>query len=75
MMTAWPAGWRIPVHRTDVGTMILAERIGAKSCIFVKDEEVSLRATSQCGENTAKIVYPGNSDVQMKYVGKDDLLR
>jgi hypothetical protein len=35
--------------------MILAERIGAKSCIFVKDEQVSWRATSHCAENTAKI--------------------
>ena len=33
------AGWRIPVHRTDVGTMILADLIGAKRCIFVKDEQ------------------------------------
>ena len=32
------AGWRVPIHRTDVGTVILADLIGAKSCIFVKDE-------------------------------------
>jgi len=32
-------GWRIPVHRTDVGTLILADLIGARSCIFVKDEK------------------------------------
>ena len=31
--------WRIPVHRTDVGTLILADLIGAKRCIFVKDED------------------------------------
>jgi len=30
---------RIPVHRTDVGTLILANLIGAKSCILVKDEQ------------------------------------
>ena len=37
---ALPAkGWRIPVHRTDVGTLILADLIGARSCIYVKDEE------------------------------------
>jgi len=30
---------RIPVHRTDVGTLILADLIGARSCIFVKDEK------------------------------------
>ena len=33
------AGWRVPIHRTDVGTVILADLIGAKSCIFVKDEK------------------------------------
>lgn len=32
------AAWRIPAHRTDVGTLILADLIGAGSCIFVKDE-------------------------------------
>ena len=30
---------RIPVHRTDVGTMLLADLIGARSCLFVKDEK------------------------------------
>ena len=29
---------RIPIHRTDVGTLIIANLIGARSCIFVKDE-------------------------------------
>lgn len=29
----------MPVHRTDVGTLILADLIGARSCIFVKDEQ------------------------------------
>ena len=33
------AGWRVPIHRTDVGTVILADLIGAKSCIFIKDEK------------------------------------
>ena len=33
-----PAHSRIPVHRTDVGTMLMADLIGARSCIFVKDE-------------------------------------
>jgi molybdenum storage protein len=33
------AGWRVPIHRTDVGTVILADLIGARSCIFVKDEK------------------------------------
>ena len=34
-----PASGRIPVHRTDVGTLILADLIGARSCIFIKDEK------------------------------------
>ncbi len=29
---------RIPMHRTDSGTLIMADLIGAKQCIFVKDE-------------------------------------
>lgn len=33
-----PEKGRIPVHRTDVGTLLMADLIGAKSCIFVKDE-------------------------------------
>ncbi len=33
-----PAKGRIPIHRTDVGTILLADLIGARSCIFVKDE-------------------------------------
>jgi molybdenum storage protein len=34
-----PAQGRIPIHRTDVGTLILADLIGARSCIFIKDED------------------------------------
>jgi molybdenum storage protein len=36
---AMPVKGRIPPHRTDVGTIILADLIGAKSCTFVKDEK------------------------------------
>jgi molybdenum storage protein len=34
-----PAKGRIPLHRTDVGTVILADLTGARSCIFIKDEK------------------------------------
>ena len=34
-----PKTGRIPTHRTDVGTLLLADLIGARSCIFVKDEK------------------------------------
>jgi len=33
-----PARGRIPIHRTDVGALLMAELIGARSCIYVKDE-------------------------------------
>jgi molybdenum storage protein len=33
-----PAKGRIPLHRTDVGTIIMADLIGARNCIFIKDE-------------------------------------
>ncbi|CAG0908374.1 unnamed protein product, partial [Cyprideis torosa] len=33
-----PAVGRIPVHRTDVGLTILADLIGARNILFVKDE-------------------------------------
>jgi molybdenum storage protein len=34
-----PVKGRIPIHRTDVGTILMANLIGARSCIFVKDEK------------------------------------
>ena len=34
-----PAKGRIPAHRTDVGTIIMADLIGARKCIFIKDEK------------------------------------
>jgi molybdenum storage protein len=34
-----PVKGRIPVHRTDVGTLLMANLIGARKCIFIKDEK------------------------------------
>ena len=34
-----PDKGRLPVHRTDAGTLLMANLIGAKSCILVKDED------------------------------------
>jgi molybdenum storage protein len=34
-----PVKGRLPVHRTDAGTLLMANLIGARSCIFVKDVE------------------------------------
>jgi molybdenum storage protein len=33
-----PESGRIPPHRTDVGTLLTAEVLGARRCILVKDE-------------------------------------
>ncbi len=33
-----PEKGRIPIHRTDVGTLLMADLIGAKAVIYVKDE-------------------------------------
>jgi molybdenum storage protein len=33
-----PSKGRIPIHRTDVGTILLADLLGTKNIIFVKDE-------------------------------------
>jgi molybdenum storage protein len=35
---ALPTRGHIPIHRTDVGTILLADLTGARSCIFIKDE-------------------------------------
>lgn len=34
-----PARGRIPVHRTDVGLVLLADLIGSRTVVFVKDEK------------------------------------
>lgn len=34
-----PETGRVPMLRTDVGTLLLADLIGARSCIFIKDED------------------------------------
>jgi molybdenum storage protein len=34
-----PDKGRLPIHRTDAGTLLIANLIGAKSCILVKDED------------------------------------
>lgn len=35
---AIPSESRLPTHRTDVGTILMADLIGARSCLFIKDE-------------------------------------
>ena len=65
--------WRIPIHRTDVGTLIMADLIGAKSCIFVKDEKGLY--TDDPKKNKKKIKFiPKISARKLKEMNLDDLV-
>lgn len=50
-----PALGRIPPHRTDVGTFLLAEVMGAQRCILIKDEQ-GLYTADPKKEPTAKFI-------------------
>jgi molybdenum storage protein len=65
-------GWRVPIHRTDVGTMILADLIGAKRCIFVKDEQGLY--TNDPKKNTKVEFIPEISAAELLSKNLDDLI-
>jgi molybdenum storage protein len=44
-----PATGRIPANRTDSGVFLTAEFLGARSCIFVKDERGALHRRPEEG--------------------------
>lgn len=67
-----PAKGRIPVHRTDVGTIILADLIGAKNCIFIKDEKGLYTDDPKKNPNAAFI--PRISAQQLLKKDLDDLI-
>jgi molybdenum storage protein len=50
-----PIKGRIPPHRTDVGTFLTAEVIGAKRCILVKDE-AGLMTADPKKDPTARLI-------------------
>ena len=52
-----PKSGRIPIHRTDVGTILLADLIGARSCIFVKDEMVAYTIGERLDKQTLVIHF------------------
>jgi molybdenum storage protein len=56
---------RIPLHRTDVGTLLLADLTGARSCIFIKDED-GLYTDDPKKNNRAKLI---------KRIGVSELLK
>ena len=66
------AGWRIPVHRTDVGTVILADLIGARNCILVKDEK-GLYTDDPKKKNDVKFI-PKISAAELLEKDLDDLI-
>ena len=66
------AGWRIPIHRTDVGTVILADLIGARNCILVKDEK-GLYTDDPKKKNDVKFI-PKISAAELLKKDFDDLI-
>jgi molybdenum storage protein len=67
-----PAKGRIPIHRTDVGTIILADLIGAKNCIFIKDEKGLYTADPKKNPKAAFIPRIGVKELLKKDL--DDLI-
>jgi molybdenum storage protein len=50
-----PALGRIPPHRTDAGAFLLAEVMGARRCVLIKDEQ-GLYTADPKKESTAKLI-------------------
>jgi molybdenum storage protein len=50
-----PALGRIPPHRTDVGAFLLAEVMGARRCVLIKDER-GLYTADPKKDSTAKLI-------------------
>lgn len=67
-----PAKGRIPVHRTDVGTLILADLLGVKNVIFIKDEK-GLYTDDPKKDPGAKFLPRVSADELMK-MELDDLI-
>jgi len=67
-----PAKGRIPVHRTDVGLVLLADLIGAGTILFVKDEKGLY--TDDPKKNPEAEFIPKISVGELKARGLDDLI-
>jgi molybdenum storage protein len=67
-----PPEGRIPIHRTDVGTLILADLIGARSCIFVKDEKGLYTDDPKKNPNAKFIEKIGTKELLLR--DQDDLI-
>jgi len=67
-----PARGRIPVHRTDVGLVLLADLIGAGTVLFVKDEKGLY--TDDPKQNPDAEFIPEIGVNELKARGLDDLI-
>jgi molybdenum storage protein len=67
-----PDRGRIPVHRTDVGLVVLADLIGARTIIFVKDENGLY--TDDPKKNPAATFIPEISAAELIDRDLDDLV-
>jgi len=62
----------IPSNRTDVGAFLLAEVIGAKNCIFIKDVDGLYTDNPKIDPEAKFIPYIGTSELMQK--NQDDLV-
>jgi molybdenum storage protein len=67
-----PTKGRIPIHRTDVGALLMADLIGARSCIYVKDER-GLHTDDPKKDPGAEFI-PRISASELIDLGLDDLI-
>lgn len=67
-----PEVGRLPMYRTDVGTLLLADLIGARSCIFVKDERGLY--TNDPKKNPEATFIPEVGARELLASGQDDLI-
>ncbi len=67
-----PEKGHIPIHRTDVGTILMADLIGARTCIFVKDEKGLY--TDDPKKNPDAQFIPRITVSELVELGLDDLI-
>jgi molybdenum storage protein len=67
-----PAVGRIPIHRTDVGLVILADLIGSRTVVFVKDENGLYTDDPKKNPDAKFIAEIGAADLLKS--GQDDLV-
>jgi len=67
-----PEKGHIPIHRTDVGTILTADLIGARTCIFIKDEKGLY--TDDPKKNPDAQFIPRITVSELAELGLDDLV-